>query len=272
MDTCDFSIVTVCRNAEETINKVIESVLLQDYISYEYIVIDGLSQDRTFQIAQNYKQRFEAKSIEYTLISESDRGIYDAMNKGIKMASGEYIIFMNADDAFNNSNVLSSIKRSMTLSCSVIPEIMVGSTRMLQSDGSSYIQKPKNIEKEILGRMPFVHQSAVVKSDLLKEVFFNTQFKISADYFFFLSAYVSGVSFKIIDVVVADYFTGGFSAQNAKLYLKELKAVKKQVFSEKGVLLPTRLKSWAISVKYYFRGYLSRFKLLKDIFVRIKSI
>jgi glycosyltransferase involved in cell wall biosynthesis len=94
------SIITVCYNAEDSIVRTIESVLSQKYNGYEYVVIDGSSSDSTNSIIQKYKRCIN------TIISEPDNGIYDAMNKGIKKAKGQYIYFLNAGDVFIHDRVL----------------------------------------------------------------------------------------------------------------------------------------------------------------------
>ncbi|MBO5093694.1 MAG: glycosyltransferase [Lachnospiraceae bacterium] len=92
------SVITVCRNSEATIRDTIESVLHQTYNSIEYVLVDGLSTDHTMDIIRSYDEPFRERNIQYRYISEQDNGIYDAMNKGIQMASGELIGIINSDD------------------------------------------------------------------------------------------------------------------------------------------------------------------------------
>lgn len=96
------SIITVSYNSEDTIERTIKAVLNQSYHNIEYLIIDGKSVDRTFEIASGYKDAFQEKGIQYTIISEQDDGLYDAMNKGISMAHGEIIGIINSDDWFEN--------------------------------------------------------------------------------------------------------------------------------------------------------------------------
>lgn len=98
MDSIKISVVTVCRNSEIVLSKTIESVLRQTYDNIEYIIIDGKSDDRTVSIAESYRQSFNERGYSYKIISEPDQGIYDAMNKGTRMASGELIGFINSGD------------------------------------------------------------------------------------------------------------------------------------------------------------------------------
>ncbi len=92
------SIVTVSFNSEKTIGRTIESVLNQTYTNIEYRIVDGLSSDNTISICRGYEEAFRKKGIKYSIISEKDNGIYDAMNKGITLADGEIIGMINADD------------------------------------------------------------------------------------------------------------------------------------------------------------------------------
>ena len=101
------SVITVCRNSEETIERTLQSVACQTCKDFEYIVVDGVSTDSTLEIIDKYKSHISK------FISEPDKGIYDAMNKGAKMAEGEYIVFLNADDVFIHENVLSLVAEKM---------------------------------------------------------------------------------------------------------------------------------------------------------------
>ncbi|GIR59264.1 MAG: glycosyl transferase [Crocinitomicaceae bacterium] len=107
------SIITVCYNAEDTISDTIQSVLSQDYEDVEYIIVDGKSTDRTLEIIQTIKNGIQ-------LISEKDRGIYDAMNKGINIATGDVIGILNADDVYKNNQVLTNVMNAFRDNVSVV--------------------------------------------------------------------------------------------------------------------------------------------------------
>ena len=94
------SIITVCFNAENTIEKTIKSILEQTSTEFEWVVVDGKSTDTTNEIIKKYLQEFERKGVKVNYRSESDKGIYDAMNKGAQRATGEYLTYMNADDLY----------------------------------------------------------------------------------------------------------------------------------------------------------------------------
>jgi glycosyltransferase involved in cell wall biosynthesis len=103
------SIITACYNSVATLATAMESVLNQTYPDIEYIVVDGGSSDGTVQIAKEYISKFEAKSYKMKVLSEPDKGMYDAINKGIRMATGDVVGILNADDFFENANVISSV-------------------------------------------------------------------------------------------------------------------------------------------------------------------
>ena len=102
-----FSIVTITYNAETVLGKTVDSVLCQSYPHIEHIIIDGASTDGTVQVAQDYMHRSyaAANGHEVRIVSEPDNGLYDAMNKGLKQVSGDYVLFLNAGDFFPNSDV-----------------------------------------------------------------------------------------------------------------------------------------------------------------------
>lgn len=109
------SLITVSYNSEQTIKDTIESILNQNYEKIEYIIIDGLSVDSTVEIANSYKSKFNEKGYLYTVISEADKGLYDAMNKGVEMAVGEIIGILNSDDFYVNDNVISNVVDMMVV-------------------------------------------------------------------------------------------------------------------------------------------------------------
>lgn len=105
------SIITVCYNSEKTIARTIESILTQNYSNIEYLIIDGASKDNTITIVDSYKDQFLDKKIDFKVISEPDKGIYDAMNKGIEKSSGEIIGILNSDDHYASSEILDSVNQ-----------------------------------------------------------------------------------------------------------------------------------------------------------------
>lgn len=105
------SIITVCYNSSKTIARTIESILIQKNVQLEYLIIDGASKDNTVAIVESYREKFESKDISFIVITEPDKGIYDAMNKGVKHATGEIIGILNSDDYYTSSDVLFSVSK-----------------------------------------------------------------------------------------------------------------------------------------------------------------
>lgn len=215
------SIITVCFNAERTIEKTIKSILGQTFIKYEWIVVDGKSTDRTNEIIKEYIPEFERKGIKVDYRSEYDKGIYDAMNKGAQRATGEYLTYMNADDLYYKND---SIERVITILENTSADIVYGDCCFIKPT-EQYIEKAKAIET-ITYHLPFCPQAAFVKSELQRQLQFDTQFRISADYDFFLRAYLQGNQFQRVEQVVAYFTFGGASNENLVRTYKEDVAVK----------------------------------------------
>lgn len=198
------TVITVSYNTISSIEQTILSVVNQIYPNIEYIILDGGSHDGTVDIIKKYQDK-----ISYW-ISEPDKGIYDAMNKGIKIASGVWVNFMNAGDIFCDNSVISALFCPEQKSES---DIIYGDTEFIYAFGK-YVKKPLPLES-LQYSMTFCHQSTFVKTKLLKEMPFNTQYQICADYDFFYSCMKQGRIFKYVPQVVS-VFDGreGLSSSN----------------------------------------------------------
>lgn len=197
------TIVTVVFNGERFIEETINSVLAQSYPNIEYVIIDGGSSDRTLDIIRKYEYAIDYWS------SGPDLGIYDAMNKGISAARGQWINFMNAGDSFYSSDTVFEL-----FSSPVESEVIVlyGNVNA-RYDGFSKVVYPGRLQNLWLG-LQFCHQSAFVASDYIKHNRFNANNKITADLEFFYSSYLGGCRFHYVNVVVANFRTGGISEGN----------------------------------------------------------
>lgn len=205
-DTPLISIVTVCYNAAKEIEKTILSVINQTYSNVEYIIVDGGSTDGTVDVIRKYENKITK------WISEPDKGIYDAMNKAIDMATGEWINFMNAGDQFVDDEVVSRLFSSDNIEC----DVLFGNT--IHSD------KKKIREKGVLysDKFPaFGHQSSFVKTQLMKKYHFDTNYKVCADFAFFYRLYKEGRVFNYIDTDIALYDVNGFSGTHKYILYKE---------------------------------------------------
>ena len=126
--TPTFSVITVCYNAEATIEDTIQSVISQTYHHVEYIIIDGASKDHTMDIVNRYRDRIAI------VVSEPDKGIYDAMNKGISLATGNYLCFLNAGDSFHEDDTLQLAAHSIREA--LLPDVIYGETALVDHEGS----------------------------------------------------------------------------------------------------------------------------------------
>jgi glycosyltransferase involved in cell wall biosynthesis len=191
------SVITVLYNSASTIERTVKSVLEQSYSNIEFIVIDGKSNDGSVEILNRYRDHFDV------LISEPDKGIYDAMNKGINLATGDWICFMNSNDYFFDRKVVEEIIGR----CSGSAGIVYG--YCIDPDTGKEI-KPLSLD-DFWRRIPLNHQSAFVKSMYYREHPYDLRYRISSVYDFFYYWYCKGVKFEYIDIPVAVYNMKGIS-------------------------------------------------------------
>ncbi len=204
------SVITVVYNGVNEIEETILSVLNQQYTDIEYIIIDGGSTDGTIDIIKKYLDKIAV------FVTERDGGVYDAMNKGVSLATAEWINFMNCGDSFYNNDVLKNVFNVGRIKGDVI----YGSVCTFDRYKNVIIQSMplQNLNK----RMIFCHQSSFVKRELLLRYPFDKSFKICADYNLFYTLYKHGFSFEKINQCIANYeMENGLSSRNAFLSEKE---------------------------------------------------
>jgi glycosyltransferase involved in cell wall biosynthesis len=190
------TVVTVVYNGEDNLEQTIISVINQKYKNIEYLIIDGVSKDNTLNIIKKYENR-----IDYW-ISESDKGIYDAMNKGICLAKGDFINFMNCGDSFYSDMTIYSSVRYMIDNNNI--DVFYGNTLTRFNSGIYTVRAEEKI-KNRMSDMPFCHQSTFTKTNLLKERNFVLKFKVMADYDFFRYLYINRKIFKYIPLTISRY-------------------------------------------------------------------
>lgn len=196
------TVVTVVYNGEKYLEETILSVINQTYLNVEYVIIDGGSSDGTLDIIRKYEH-----VVDYW-VSEEDEGIYDAMNKGIRASSGEWVNFMNAGDCFYSTDTVASLFDNHTY----IEDVIYGGVLIRYTDFSR-IQRSGNI-KDLWKGMQFCHQSAFVRTDIHRIAKFNIKNRMAADLEFFYGAYKRGVGFRQVDAVVSSVTAGGLSDTN----------------------------------------------------------
>jgi len=205
-----FTIITVCYNSEKTIVRTIESILYQNYEDYEYIIVDGNSKDNTLEIINKYKNKFKGKLI---VISEPDNGIYNAMNKGINVANGEWINFLNSDDWFE-PNVFSKVEKAIFENKNA--DCIYGDVRKILNFNNKFyskIERAKTNLKELEKGMIFSHQSLFVRKSVFEKIGgFDETFKIAADWDFILRMYTRNMKFIYIPEIIANFTIGGIGS------------------------------------------------------------
>ena len=214
------TVVTVVYNGALHIEKAVQSVLSQDYLNIEYIIIDGCSSDGTIDIIQRYEN-----IIDYWM-SAPDRGIYDAMNKGIMLSRGELIGFLNSDD-FYEPGAIRAVIEDYKKKC--YRGIYYGNSYVIQADlRIRYL----SIGNASLWRgLGFKHQAMFVHRDIHKKFgLYNPAYRIAADYDFVLSAALKGVKLIHIDKTLVNYSNMGASGINRIETLNEIRMIGKRHF------------------------------------------
>ena len=204
-----FSVITVCYNAASCIKETIVSVNIQKCNDYEYLIIDGLSTDGTQEIVETFLENPRIQ-----LYSEKDTGIYNAMNKGIRKASGRYLYFLNAGDTLKDSKVLGDVKKCIEQQK---PDVLHGMVKCLFLSKKQFWLSENNFQgafrfiNTFKGKMP-CHQGLFVRTDLMRKHPFDEKLKIRADYDFWVYLCLHPVRIHRIDRVIADYLVNGASA------------------------------------------------------------
>lgn len=204
-----FSVITVVRNAVGTIGDCIKSVENQSFKDYEYIVIDGLSDDGTSEVISNHMRAID------TYVREKDTGIYDAMNKAISLCRGKYIGIINADDAYFE-DTLKNVQKVIT----EFPDsqIVYGGVQILSGEGGSLL-----VDHSKLDQVMIAHPSCFVSAEVYKRFgIFDSKHKIAADYDFMLRARNQGVIFQNSGLLLAKYRPGGASAKLRLTSIREM--------------------------------------------------
>lgn len=178
-----FSVITVCRNAAPVLAATAESLRAQDFTDFEWIVVDGASTDDTCDIARRYLNLARDR-----LLSEPDDGLYFAMNKGLRMARGEVVQFLNAGDSYAAEDVLTRVHEAFTDAVDAV----YGDTLLALADGRVVLRRAGDVGVMVRRRMPFSHQSLFVRRTLHLRHPFDESMRIAADYAVIASLHKAG--------------------------------------------------------------------------------
>ena len=212
------SLITVCYNSEATIEDTLKSVLVQNYDNYEHIIIDGGSTDSTLNIIKKYQKKYK-DNLKY--ISESDKGLYDAMNKGIKMSIGDIIGILNSDDSLAHENVFTEIIDKFNYSnCDGIYSNLKFLDENMKSTVRIFNAKRKNYK---LGWYP-PHPTLYLKKEVYKKIGnYNINYRIAADYDLMLRLMTNNYKLEYINDYLVYMRSGGVSTDGFKGYVKSFK-------------------------------------------------
>lgn len=240
------SVITVCYNAEKEIEKTLSSVIKQNYNDFEYIVVDGNSTDRTMDIINDYSNHITK------VLSEPDTGIYNAMNKGVRLATGKYCIFMNAGDSFLNKNVLSEVNKYLAADIDIISgnNIITSNNKLI-----AYSKPPKIITFNYLFNSSLCHQSTFIKRQLLIDNPYDETLRMVSDWKFWIQTLIfKNSSYLPIDVNICDFDGRGITyTQSEKGNIE-----RNIVFQE---LIPQRIIDDYISYSQQFKKkFMTRLK------------
>lgn len=218
-----FTIITVCLNAADVLKDTIQSVLEQNCVEFEYLIKDGGSSDNTMDIAQSYTASFAARSIPYRIICQSDSGIYEAMNQATQESEGEWLLFMNAGDRFAGKHVLQQVLNSGKLEAA---DIVYGDRIMY--DLGLYLYDKAHPLEEIRFILPFGHQSAFTKRELLIQAPYSQQYRICSDYRFYFQMYRERKRFAYLPFAVSIFDATGISSNTIMVHREKLKIFEEQ--------------------------------------------
>lgn len=213
-----FSIITVCYNSEKTISQTIESLLNQKFTDFEYIIIDGNSKDKTIEIIKSYSKIFEEKGIRYKYISEKDKGIYDAMNKGIKLSRGNLIGIINSDDWYEND----ALENIMQIYKEKEPDIIYGLLRVIGEN-----DKPEKIEGFYNTNGIGVHPTVFIKKEVYNKYgLFDLKYKLASDTELLMRLSKQNLKVEMIEKIISNFRNTGESTKQAYLSIKETNEIK----------------------------------------------
>ena len=213
------SVITVTYNSGKTLRDTIESILKQSYTNYEYIVVDGNSKDNTLDIIKEYEPQFDGRM---RWISEPDNGLYDAMNKGIKMATGDVVGILNSDDFYTTNDIFEAINQAFATSNAL--DAIYGDVHYVNNNDLTqpiryYSSKHFNRKRMRMGYMP-AHPSFYVRRECYEKYgTFDTSYRVAADFENLLRLiYVNKITTRYIAKDFVTMRMGGISSSGLQSY------------------------------------------------------
>lgn len=226
-----FTVATVTYNAGSLLERTIASVESQDYPHVEHLIVDGNSQDRTLELVHRYQERNSVAAVrhEVACLSEPDRGLYDAMNKALDLATGDYILFLNAGDSFHTADTLSRVAGQVEAG-TARPAVVYGHTDIVDTDGRFLRHRRLAPPERLTWRsfrqgMLVCHQAFFARTDLAKLYPYDLRYRYSADFDWCVrilyAAERQHLSVHNLHLVVSDYLCGGMTTRHHRASLRE---------------------------------------------------
>ena len=211
-----FSIITVTYNAGAVLEDTIQSVITQTYRNVEYIIVDGGSKDHTLDIINRYREHI------HTLVSEPDKGLYDAMNKGIRLATGDYLCFLNAGDELHEDDTLQLMVHSIT--GTELPDVLYGETAIVDEEGHFLrmrrLSAPENLNwKSFKDGMLVCHQAFFPRRELAEP--YDLRYRFSADFDWCIRIMKKSHTLPNTQLPLIDYLNEGVTTRNHRASLHE---------------------------------------------------
>ena len=226
-----FSIITCTYNAESVLQRTLDSVLEQTYSHVEHIIVDGASTDATLNMVEAYRQKSDAEDWchEVRVKSEPDRGLYEAMNKGIQRATGQYVLFLNAGDTFPSADTLELVAESVGEG-EEPPAVLYGDTDVVDNEGHFLrhrrLSPPRRLTwRSFMKGMLVCHQAFYARTDLAKATPYDLHYRFSADVDWCIRimrlARRRRLPMRNVGAVVVNFLDGGMTTTNHRASLKE---------------------------------------------------
>ena len=222
------TIITVTYNAESVLQRTLDSIHRQTYSDIEHLIIDGASKDGTVAMAEAYQQEVSYKVV---IQSEPDKGLYDAMNKGLHKATGDYLVFLNAGDTLHADNTLETIANCQRLTAgSPQPAVLYGDTAIVDVNGKFLhlrrLRPPKQLTwKSFRQGMLVCHQAFYVHRDIAQQYDYDLQYRHSADVDWCIKVMKKAAELQqpLVNTheILADFMEGGNTTQHHRASLKE---------------------------------------------------
>ena len=234
-----FSIITITFNAATTLPATLCSVKEQTFTNYEYIVVDGASRDNTVALVK-------ASQLPVRMVSESDKGLYDAMNKGLKMATGEYLIFLNAGDSFHAPDALQRVAEAIGDNR---PGVVYGETAIVDADRNFLMMRRLQAPEKLTWRsfsngMLVCHQAFIARRDIAP--MYDLQYRYSADVDWCIRCMKQTDELLNTHLTLIDYLNEGETTRHHRASLKERFAVMCHHYGT----LPTVLRHIGFALRY----------------------